>query len=127
MNSSSWTPAPRTTRRRSPPNWVPACSTSPGWTTSPPPATSPRATTATDDVTVVDHAKLFRNRPDLRFEHRIHEQIIPAIRRAGGEVAWTDLFVTHAGYDHSPEGQAHKLERDLRILHRELEEQPNHP
>src|SRR5262249_28419322 len=37
------------------------------------------------DVTVVDHIKLFRNRPDLRFEHRIHEQILPAIRRAGGD------------------------------------------
>ena len=39
------------------------------------------------DVTVVDHVKLFRNRPDLRFEGRIHEQIIPAIlrgRRPGG-------------------------------------------
>ncbi|WP_227255103.1 glycosyltransferase [Frigoriglobus tundricola] len=81
----------------------------------------------TDDVTVVDHVKLFRNRPDLRFEHRIHEQIIPAIRRAGGGVAWTDLFVVHAGYDHSPEGQARKKERDLRILHRELAEKPGHP
>ena len=42
------------------------------------------------DVTVVDHVKLFRNRPDLRFDGRIHEQILPAIRAAGGEVAWTD-------------------------------------
>lgn len=83
--------------------------------------------TATDDVTAVDHVKLFRNRPELRFEHRIHEQIIPAIRRAGGTVAWTDLFVVHAGYDHSPAGQAHKKERDLRILHRELGESPGHP
>lgn len=83
--------------------------------------------TDTDDVTVVDHVKLFRNRPELRFEHRIHEQIIPAIRRAGGEVAWTDLFVVHAGYDHTPEGQLKKKERDLRILHRELTELPDHP
>ena len=29
---------------------------------------------------VVDHVKLFPNRPELRFEHRIHEQILPAIR-----------------------------------------------
>ena len=34
------------------------------------------------DVTIVDHVKLIRNRPDLRFEGRIHEQILPAIRRA---------------------------------------------
>lgn len=78
-------------------------------------------------VTVVDHVKLFRNRPDLRFDRRIHEQIIPAIRRAGGDIAWTDLFVVHSGYDHSPEGQERKLERDLRLLNLELAEEPNHP
>jgi hypothetical protein len=37
------------------------------------------------DFTVVDHCKLLRNRPDLRFAHRIHEQIMPAINRAGGD------------------------------------------
>ena len=31
------------------------------------------------DVTMVDHVKLFRNRPDLRFDHRIHEQVLPAM------------------------------------------------
>lgn len=80
-----------------------------------------------EDVTVVDHVKLFRNLPQLRFEHRIHEQILPAISRAGGRVDWSDLFVVHSGYDHSPQGQKKKLERDLRILHLELSEQPNHP
>jgi tetratricopeptide (TPR) repeat protein len=79
------------------------------------------------DVTVVDHVKLIRNRPDLRFEGRIHEQILPAIRRAGGAVAWTDLYVVHSGYDHSPEGQARKRQRDLRLLHLELHERPDHP
>ncbi len=79
------------------------------------------------DVTVVDHVKLFRNLPHLRFEGRIHEQILPAIRRSGGETAWTDLFVVHAGYDHSPEGQERKKQRDLKLLHLELEDWPEHP
>ena len=79
------------------------------------------------DVTMVDHVKLFRNRPELRFDHRIHEQILPAIRAAGGEVAWTDLYVVHSGSDQSPAGQAKKLERDLRILNLELAERPEHP
>jgi GT2 family glycosyltransferase/2-polyprenyl-3-methyl-5-hydroxy-6-metoxy-1,4-benzoquinol methylase len=79
------------------------------------------------DVTIVDHVKLIRNRPDLRFEGRIHEQLLPVIRRAGGDVAWTDIHVVHSGSDHSPEGWQRKLERDLRILHRELEETPDHP
>jgi FkbM family methyltransferase len=79
------------------------------------------------DVTVVDHVKLFRNLPHLRFEGRIHEQILPAIRRSGGETAWTDVFVVHSGYDHSPEGQERKKQRDLKLLHLELEERPEHP
>ena len=79
------------------------------------------------DVTMVDHVKLFRNRPDLRFDHRIHEQVLPAIRAAGGEVAWSELYVVHSGSDQSTAGKAKKLERDLRILHRELSERPEHP
>lgn len=79
------------------------------------------------DVTAVDHVKLIRNRGDIRFEGRIHEQVLPSIRRAGGEVAWTDIFVVHAGADHSPEGRQRKLERDFRILARDLEERPDHP
>jgi GT2 family glycosyltransferase/tetratricopeptide (TPR) repeat protein len=79
------------------------------------------------DVTVVDHVKLIRNRPDLRFDGRIHEQLLPAIRQAGGDVAWTDLYVVHSGSDHSPETWQRKLDRDLRILKRELADRPNHP
>jgi GT2 family glycosyltransferase/2-polyprenyl-3-methyl-5-hydroxy-6-metoxy-1,4-benzoquinol methylase len=79
------------------------------------------------DLTVVDHVKLFRNRPDLRFEHRIHEQILPAIRRAGGDVQFTDVFVVHSGSDHSEEGRARKLERDFRLLRLDLQERPDHP
>lgn len=80
-----------------------------------------------DELTVVDHVKLIRNRPDLRFEGRIHEQLLPAIRKAGGDVAWTDLYVVHSGADYSPEGRQQKLERDLRILHQEIQREPEHP
>ena len=79
------------------------------------------------DYTAVDHVKLFRNLPTLRFEGRVHEQILPAINRLGGEVGWTDIFVLHSGSDHSAEGQAKKLARDLRILQLEDTERPDHP
>ncbi len=79
------------------------------------------------NVTVVDHVKLFRRLPSLRFEHRIHEQIIPSIRRAGGTVEFTKIYVVHAGSDQTSDGRARKLERDLRILDLELRELPNHP
>lgn len=79
------------------------------------------------DVTVVDHVKLLRNVPGMRFEGRIHEQVLPAIRRLGGRIGWTDVFVEHSGSDHSREGQAKKLARDLRILLLEQAERPDHP
>jgi tetratricopeptide (TPR) repeat protein len=81
----------------------------------------------TEDYTAVDHVKLFRNHRDLRFEGRIHEQILPAIRRVGGEVGWTDIFVVHSGSDHSPPGRRKKHERDLRILQLDVQERPDHP
>jgi tetratricopeptide (TPR) repeat protein len=79
------------------------------------------------DVTVVDHVKLFRNRRSLQFEHRIHEQVLPSIRRAGGEVTFTDIFVVHSGADHTPDGRRRKLLRDLKLLELELAERPDHP
>jgi GT2 family glycosyltransferase/SAM-dependent methyltransferase len=80
-----------------------------------------------EDMHAVDHVKLFRNRSDLRFEFRIHEQILGPIRRAGGTVGWTNLFVVHSGYDRSPEGPQGKLDRDLKLLHLELQDRPDHP
>jgi GT2 family glycosyltransferase/tetratricopeptide (TPR) repeat protein len=77
--------------------------------------------------TAVDQLKLVRNRPNLKFEGRIHEQLIPAIRRAGGEIVWADIYVMHSGADHSPAAFQRKLQRDLRILHLELAEKPDHP
>ena len=71
--------------------------------------------------------KLFRNRPDLRFDGRIHEQVLPAIRAAGGDVAWTDLYVVHSGSDQSAAAQERKLRRDLHLLQLELAERPEHP
>lgn len=81
----------------------------------------------TTDVTVVDHVKMFRNDPRLRFEGRIHEQILPAVRRIGGEVRWTDLFVSHSGSEHTPEAHQRKQVRDLRLLELELADRPEHP
>lgn len=79
------------------------------------------------EFTVVDHVKMFRNRDDLRFEGRIHEQVLMNIRRLGGEVVWTDIHVEHSGSDGSLESQRKKNERDLRILRKDLSERPNHP
>jgi tetratricopeptide (TPR) repeat protein len=82
---------------------------------------------AAPDLTVVDHVKMFRNLSAIRFEGRIHEQVLPAIRRSNGEVTWTDIFVVHSGSDQSPEGRKRKQHRDLRLLRLELGDSPDHP
>lgn len=76
---------------------------------------------------VVDHIKLFPIRPDIRFEHRIHEQVLPSLRKAGIAIRFSDLFVTHQHYDRSPAGQATKRLRDFRLLGLDLADHPNHP
>ncbi|MBC8357169.1 MAG: tetratricopeptide repeat protein [Planctomycetes bacterium] len=70
---------------------------------------------------------MIRNHPEIRFEFGIHEQVLPSIRRLGGEVQRTDISVVHSGADHTPEGRQRKYVRDLRILGRELESRPEHP
>jgi len=76
---------------------------------------------------IVDHIKLFPNRPDLRFEHRIHEQILPAIHRAGLKVLGSDLCVIHQHYDRSEAGRERKRQRDHRLLQLDLQDRPDHP
>jgi GT2 family glycosyltransferase/tetratricopeptide (TPR) repeat protein len=81
---------------------------------------------ATGTATVVDHVRLFRNRSDVRWEYRVHEQILPAIRRTGAAVRWSEVVVRHAGYQ-DPALRSRKLERDLRLLRLENADKPNDP
>jgi glycosyltransferase involved in cell wall biosynthesis len=86
-----------------------ACASSPG---------------GTSGETVVDHVRLFPLRPEVRWTYRVHEQILPSLKRAKVPVRWTDLTVRHTGYV-DPALRARKLDRDTRILKRELEERPD--
>ncbi len=76
--------------------------------------------------TVVDHIRLFPLRPDVRWTYRVHEQILPALRKAGIPVRWTDLVVRHTGYV-DVALRARKLRRDTRILLEELKDRPGEP
>jgi tetratricopeptide (TPR) repeat protein len=72
----------------------------------------------------VDHVRLFRNHPQIRWQYRVHEQILGAVRRSGGELRRTDVVIEHAGF-HDPTCQEAKVERNLRLLEREAAEHPN--
>ena len=69
--------------------------------------------------TQVDHAKLFRNLPGLKWEGRIHEQIIGSLkdrapkRGYGTDFVRSSAVVLHSGYDTSEEGQERKRARDM--------------
>ena len=51
---------------------------------------------------------------------------MPALRRAGIPVRWTDVVVRHTGYVDLAV-RARKLDRDTRILQEELKERPHEP
>jgi GT2 family glycosyltransferase/tetratricopeptide (TPR) repeat protein len=76
--------------------------------------------------TQVDHMRLFRNHPQIRWQYRVHEQILPAIRASGGEVRFADVIIHHSGYIDNALRQK-KLERDLRLLRLEEAEHPADP
>jgi tetratricopeptide (TPR) repeat protein len=76
--------------------------------------------------TVVDHVRLFPLRPGVRWTYRVHEQILPSLKRLKIPVRWTDLIVQHKGYA-DPAVETRKLERNIRILEREVKERPNDP
>jgi hypothetical protein len=77
-------------------------------------------------TTNVDHVRLFRNHPAIRWDYRVHEQILPALKRVGHAVRFTDIAITHTGYTDTAL-RYQKLERNVRLLHLDMSERPNDP
>lgn len=77
-------------------------------------------------ATVVDHVRLFPLRGDVRWDYRVHEQILPALRKAGVPVRWSGVTVRHVGYN-DPVVRRCKLDRDRAILEAELAGRPGDP
>ena len=71
--------------------------------------------------------RLFPNRPEIRFEWPVHEQVVTSLNRAGIPIHDTSIEIIHTGYS-SPEINAAKQERNLRILEKITASDPNpHP
>jgi len=71
--------------------------------------------------------RLFRNRPQIRYEGRVHEQLSPSIARLGGLVARTDIVIEHRGYHQDFTDQRQKQVRNLALLEKERNEHPDDP
>jgi tetratricopeptide (TPR) repeat protein len=74
----------------------------------------------------VQQVRLFRRRPGIGWEYRVHEQLLPNLRRAGFDVRFTDIVLEHTGYQ-DPALRRQKLERNLRLLHLDLADRPDDP
>jgi glycosyltransferase involved in cell wall biosynthesis len=76
--------------------------------------------------TAVDQIRLFRNRPDVRWEYRIHEQILLSIRRTNASVRASGIVIDHSGYE-DPDLRQRKLVRNTRLLELAYAEKPDDP
>ncbi len=75
-------------------------------------------------VFVNSFPRLFRRLPGVRFEGRVHEQILPSLLRLGAKVIPSAIVIRHLGYDLSREKMDEKLRRNLRMLEMQLDEIP---
>jgi len=74
----------------------------------------------------VRQVRLFRRHPGVGWEYRVHEQLLPSLRRAGFDVRFIEITLEHTGYQ-DPALRRRKLERNLRLLHLDQAERPGDP
>lgn len=64
--------------------------------------------------------RLFPNRPDLRFESPIHEQVLPSLERAGIAVEFKPIQILHTGYADESTARRKQL-RNRAMLEKQIE------
>lgn len=64
--------------------------------------------------------RMFPNHPEIRFERRIHEQILPSAARLGLNVIYIPAEIHHTGYENGEEKER-KAIRNLRLSNMETE------
>jgi tetratricopeptide (TPR) repeat protein len=71
------------------------------------------------------YPRLFRRHPTIRFEGKVHEQIMPALRRLGCTVAPSALTILHLGYAQSLDVVQQKCRRNIELLTDQLHQNPD--
>lgn len=70
--------------------------------------------------------RLFRRLPGVQFEGRVHEQVAPSIERLGLPIARLEgVRLKHYGYRQDERRAKGKDERNIRLIKRELEDNPD--
>jgi glycosyltransferase involved in cell wall biosynthesis len=85
---------------------------------------SPAAADGGHPASTAVQDRVFRNFPQVRWQGRVHEQIVPAVLRSGGIVRMTTIVIQHTGYDDAAT-RLRKVERNLRLLELENAERPD--
>ncbi|AUW95055.1 hypothetical protein BXT84_14735 [Sulfobacillus thermotolerans] len=75
-----------------------------------------------EDLSEARVTRLFRTDPRIRWEGRIHEQIIPSIGRAGFNLGPLDVRLMHYGYLNEVMTSRDKLQRNLDLLDLSIKE-----
>jgi tetratricopeptide (TPR) repeat protein len=86
---------------------------------------SPIGSLESAQVHLVPYPRLFRNRPGLKFEGRIHEQITPALSRRGARFKDSPIIIDHLGYAREQDVIEAKTERNLQMLLSQVNDEPN--
>jgi len=71
-----------------------------------------------------NQVRLFKNKPEYRFQNRINEQIVASIADTGGLFSESDIIINHYGFQSSSE---ERTKRNLSLLNNELKEHPQDP
>lgn len=76
------------------------------------------------DTFTIHLLRIFRNSPQIRWEYCIHEQVLESILRAGYTLQQIPVQYFHKGYDLSPEQMKRKHERNVLLLTKHLQKNP---
>lgn len=73
------------------------------------------------------YPRIFKNLgyPTIQFSGRVHEQITPAIFRAGKTLVHSTIEINHSGYDQSQVVMQQKITRNYTLLLQHVREEPN--
>jgi glycosyltransferase involved in cell wall biosynthesis len=77
-------------------------------------------------TTVADHVRLFRNRPDIRWKYRVHEQLLFGTNWLRIKARQTDIVIRHLGYRDADRMRS-KEERNIPLLEMERRDNPDDP
>lgn len=74
-------------------------------------------------ASMASHARLFSNDPRLRYHKRIHEHLLVSGDQAPSSIDASNQFIIyHTGYSWKAYEKTHKLERNITLLEKEVEQ-----